>query len=350
MAGNTIGTLFRVTTFGESHGPAIGVVVDGTPPRLDIDREFIQKELDRRKPGQSEVTTSRGEADSVEILSGVFQGKSTGVPIAMIIQNRDAQSSAYDNLKDIFRPGHGDYTYFKKYGIRDHRGSGRYSGRETAARVAAGAIGKLILKQYGISIRAYTLAAAGIKCIERNFNEIENNSIRACDAGAAKKIEAKIIELAARGDSAGGIVECSVRGVPAGLGEPVFSKLDAELAKAVVSLGAVKGIEFGGGFSCAEATGSSWNDEMDADSFLSNNAGGIISGISSGEEILFRAAVKPTPSIAMRQKTRNLKGEQTDIEIEGRHDPCICPRIVPVIEAMTSLVLTDMVLRQKAIQ
>ena len=348
MGGNSRGAIFRITSFGESHGPALGVIIDGTPPGLEIDTAFIQQELDRRRPGQSEVTTSRAEPDTAEILSGVSGGKATGTPIALLIRNKDSDSGSYADLHDVFRPGHADYTYHKKYGIREHRGGGRASGRETAARVAAGAVAKLLLRQSGVEIRAYTVEAAGIRCSARDLSVVEQNSMRACDAEKAAEMEAAVKELAAAGDSAGGLVECRTTGVPAGLGEPVFCKLDAELAQAVLSIGSIKGIEFGGGFSCIQQTGSRWNDQMNAGGFLSNNAGGILGGISTGQEILFRAAIKPTPSIALRQSAQTADGKQRNIEITGRHDPCLCPRIVPVIEAMTAIVLADMLLQQRA--
>ncbi len=348
MAGNSIGTFFTVTTFGESHGPAIGVIIDGTPPGLELDTGFIQRELRRRRPGQSTVSTSRNEADTAEILSGVFEGKTTGTPVAILIRNKDAAPEAYSDLQDVFRPGHGDYTYDKKYGIRDYRGGGRSSGRETAARVAAGAVAKLLLRQAGIEVRAYTTEAAGVRCTLRDLSAVEQNAMRACDPEAAARMEEKILKLASKGDSAGGLIECRAAGLPPGLGEPVFSKLDAEIAKAVLSIGGIKGIEFGGGFACAAETGSTWNDEMDGSGFLSNNSGGILSGISTGQELVFRAAVKPTPSIGVRQSAADTRGEQRNIEITGRHDPCLCPRIVPVVEAMTALVLADMMLIRRA--
>lgn len=348
VSGNTLGTLFTVTTFGESHGPAVGAVIDGTPPGIDIDIAYIQTELARRKPGQSAVSSPRKEKDAVEILSGVFEGKSTGTPITLLIYNRNVRSEDYDELKSVFRPGHADYTYHMKYGIRDYRGGGRSSGRETAARVAAGAVGKCILRNSGVNVLAYTRSAAGITCKNTDYTVIEKNSMRACDMEAAEAMERAVKEIARKGDSAGGIVECRAAGVPAGLGEPVFSKLDAEIAKAVLSVGSVKGIEFGGGFSCAETLGSRWNDGMDETGFLSNNAGGVLGGISTGADIIFRTAVKPTPSIAKRQSTVDIQGKHRNVSVEGRHDPCICPRIVPVIESMTALVLTDMLLIHKA--
>lgn len=360
MSGNSFGTIFRVTTFGESHGHALGAIVDGCPAGVRIDKCDIQAALDRRKPGtarggkQNIATTTRREEDSVEILSGVFEGVSTGTPIALVIQNTSQRSNDYANLKTTFRPGHADFTYAQKYGVRDWRGGGRASGRETASRVAAGAIASAFLKTLGITATAYTIRAAGIACTERDMTVIEQNALRACDTAAAKKMEAKIAQLHADGESAGGIVECTVQGVCTGLGEPVFDKLDAELAKAVMSIGAVKGIEFGSGFSAVDMLGSAHNDAMRAHDgkpvFLSNNAGGILGGISNGNDIIFRAAIKPVPSISKMQETVRDQGDvfaDSELVIEGRHDVCLCPRIVPVIEAMTSIVLADMALRAR---
>ncbi|ADN01552.1 chorismate synthase [Spirochaeta thermophila] len=348
MPGNSFGTLFRITTFGESHGHAVGVIVDGVPPLLDLSEEDIQKELDRRKPGQSEVGTPRKESDIVHIYSGVFQGKTTGTPLMMILYNQDTRPGDYEAIARLFRPGHADYTYHKKYRIRDYRGSGRASGRETAARVAAGAVAKKILAQRGISIIAYTLRAAGIQC--RTFDPvvIEKNPMRACDPEAAEKMVERIRTIKEETDSVGGIVECRIRGVPPGLGEPVFDKLDADLAKAMLSIGAVKGIEFGAGFRAADMRGSEHNDQMNAQGFLTNNAGGILGGISTGEEIVFRVVVKPTSSIARPQRTIDIDGNETEIITEGRHDACICPRIVPVVEAMAAIVIEDHYKRQEA--
>ncbi len=348
MGGNSYGKSFRITTFGESHGKAVGVTIDGVTPGLELSETDIQKQLNRRKPGQSEITTSRKESDTVHILSGVYEGKTTGTPLAMILYNEDQHSSDYASIKDLFRPGHADYTYLKKYGLRDHRGSGRASGRETSARVAAGAVARKLLLEKGIEITAYTTRAAGIQCIKKDMAVIEQNPMRACDESAAKKMVKKIKELAEEGDSCGGIVECRITGVPAGLGEPAFDKIDAELGKAVLSIGAVKAVEFGAGFSCVDMAGSKHNDAMDRNGFLTNNAGGIMGGISTGADILFRIAVKPTSSISKAQKTISTDGKEHTIRTEGRHDPCICPRIVPVVEAMAALVLIDMFKRQEA--
>jgi chorismate synthase len=344
MSGSSFGIRFRITTFGESHGKAIGVVVDGMPPGIPINTEALQRELDRRRPGQSAVTTSRNEADRVEILSGLFEGKSSGTPIALTIHNSNQKSDDYDVLRDIYRPGHGDFTYFQKYGLRDHRGGGRSSGRETAARVAAGALARQYLDTRGISIQAWTLEAAGIRCESCDPAIVEHNPMRACDAKAAEQMYAAVQALASRGDSAGGIVECVISGVPSGLGEPVFDKLDARLGAAMLSIGAVKGIEFGAGFAVARMKGSENNDQMDEKGFLSNNAGGVLGGISTGSPIIFRIAVKPTPSIRTPQSSVDIHGKKVSLEIDGRHDPCICSRIVPVVEAMAAATISDFLL------
>lgn len=349
MAGSTFGTEFRVTTFGESHGGGVGVVVDGATPGVDLCEQDIQTQLDRRKPGQSDITTPRKETDTVSLLSGVFEGKTTGTPILMLLQNRDARPSAYDDIKDKFRPGHADFTYLRKYGLRDWRGSGRASGRETAGRVAAGAVARKLLLRRGVRITAYTRRTAGVECETVDFDVIESNPIRACDLKAAEEMVRRIEGLRDKGDSAGGIVECRVQGLPPGLGEPVFDKLDAELAKAVVSLGAVKGVEFGSGFAAADMHGSEHNDAMTAEGFATNHAGGVLGGISTGAELVFRVAVKPTSSISLEQQTLTVDGKETPIRTEGRHDPCICPRIVPVVEAMAAIVLEDLFKRQAAL-
>lgn len=360
MAGNTFGTIFRITTFGESHGSAIGVVIDGCPAGIRIDINDIQRALDRRKPGaadrkQNPAVTSRSESDKAEILSGVFEGVSEGTPIAIEIRNNSQKSEDYSDLAHMFRPGHADYTYFKKYGVRDWRGGGRSSGRETASRVAAGAVANAVLQTAGISVKAYTISAAGISCKVRDMDAVERTSFRTCDEKAAKEMEARVARLRAEGESTGGIVECTAHGVPAGLGETVFDKLDAELAKAVLSIGGVKGIEFGAGFGAALLTGSENNDAMrtvDGEAaFLSNNSGGILGGISNGNDIVFRAAIKPVPSISLTQETVREEGGayfDSDISVAGRHDACLCPRIVPVIEAMTEIVLADMLLRNRS--
>lgn len=348
MAGNTFGEIFKITTFGESHGAAVGVIVDGVTPGIEIDEAYIQKQMDRRKPGQSSVTSPRKEYDIIHILSGVFEGKTTGTPLFVNLYNQDMKPEAYNDIQNSFRPGHADFTYLQKYGIRDHRGSGRASGRETAGRVAGGAIARKLLEHRGVQVLAYTLEIGGIRCQTFDEDAIERNAVRACDPIAGAKMIEKIEQLASIGDSCGGIVECRIRGVMPGLGEPVFDKLDAELAKAMLSIGAVKGIEIGAGFSAASMLGSEHNDEMDSDGFLSNHSGGILGGISTGQEIIFRISVKPTSSISVAQKTLNVNGEEQEIRTIGRHDPCICPRIVPVVEAMACLVLEDLYKRQAA--
>ena len=349
MSGSSFGTHFKITTFGESHGKGVGVVVDGVTPLIEISERDIQKELDRRKPGQSHITTSRKESDTIHILSGVFEGKTTGTPLAMVLYNQDHDSSAYTHIRHAFRPGHADFTYQAKYGIRDYRGSGRASGRETAGRVAAGAVAKKILAARGIHISAYTIKAAGIECRLRDLAHIEENPMRACDPQAAEKMIQRIEELKEKGDSAGGVVECLVEGLPKGIGEPVFDKFEAEIGKAILSIGAIRGIEFGSGFSAADMLGSSHNDPITPAGFSGNNSGGTIGGITTGEAFVFRAAVKPTASISSEQQTINDRGESITIRTEGRHDPCICPRIVPVIEAMCAIVIVDMLKRQAAL-
>jgi len=350
MPGNSLGHYLVISTFGESHGVGIGVTVDGLPPGLEISEKTVQKQLDRRRPGQSDITTPRKEADEVRILSGVFEGKTTGTPLAMLLHNSDARSSDYDKIVKKFRPGHADYTYFKRYGFRDWRGSGRASGRETAARVAAGAVARRWLSEQGVSILGFVKSAAGIDCEIFDMDYIEKNPMRAPDYIAAQKMEARIRELIEIGDSAGGVIECRINGVPPGLGNPVFDKLEANLGKAILSIGAVRGFEIGVGFRAANMRGSEHNDQMDSNGFRSNNAGGIIGGISTGQEIVFRAAVKPASSISLPQTTRDMDGETADINIEGRHDPTICPRIVPVIEAMAAITLMDQWLGYRALR
>ena len=349
MSGSSFGTHFRITTFGESHGPGVGVVVDGTTPLIEISEQDIQKELDRRKPGQSHITTARKESDTVHILSGVFEGKTTGTPLAMVLYNQDHDSSAYDHIRHAFRPGHADFTYQAKYGIRDYRGSGRASGRETAGRVAAGAVAKKILATKGIQITAYTVKAAGVECRLRDLEHIEDNPMRACDPQAAEEMVKRIEELKEAGDSAGGVVECLVEGLPPGIGEPVFDKFEAEIGKGILSIGAVRGIEFGSGFAAADMYGSMHNDPITQNGFTSNHSGGTLGGITTGEPFAFRAAVKPTASISSEQESVSDRGESIRIKTEGRHDPCICPRIVPVIEAMSAIVILDMLKRQAAL-
>lgn len=349
MAGSSFGEFLRVSTFGESHGPAIGVIVDGVTPGVQLDLAAIQHELDRRRPGQSSIVTQRKESDTVEILSGVYEGRTTGAPIAMLIRNSDAKSSAYEAIKDLFRPGHADYTYLKKYGLRDYRGGGRSSARETAARVAAGAIARQLLARRGVAIVAYTLRAGRVSCTRIDLDEIERNPVRAPDAQAAEQMIRRIEEARSQCDSVGGVVECQVRGLVPGLGEPTFDRLDADLAKAMLSIPATKGIEFGAGFAAADMTGSQHNDRITPSGFATNNAGGILGGISNGADIVFRVAIKPTSSIASPQETINTAGEPATIQTKGRHDPCLCPRAVPVIEAMTALVLEDHFKRHAAL-
>lgn len=349
MPGSSFGSLFRITTFGESHGGAVGVVVDGVTPNLEITEAEIQVQLDRRKPGQSSITTPRKEPDTVHMLSGIFEGRTTGTPVLLILYNKDADPSAYAAIKDLFRPGHADYTYLLKYGLRDYRGSGRASGRETSARVAAGAIARKSLQRRGVGVMAYTWRAAGVQCKTVDPEVVEKNPMRACDPEAAEEMVRRIEELKEAQDSAGGIVECRVHGLEAGLGDPVFDKLDAHLAQAMLSIGAVKGFEIGSGFRAADMRGSEHNDQRDASGFRSNNAGGIIGGISTGQEVVFRVAVKPTSSIARAQQTVDIHGNEREIRTEGRHDPCICPRIVPVVEAMVCLVLEDHYKRHAAL-
>ncbi|NIS60797.1 MAG: chorismate synthase [Proteobacteria bacterium] len=348
MSGNSIGVLFRVTTWGESHGKAVGVVVDGCPPRLPLTESDIQKELKRRKPGQIPSASPRREEDLVEILSGTFEGRTTGTPISLVIKNRDVDSAAYEELRDIFRPGQGDYTYYKKYGIRDHRGGGRASARETAARVAAGAIAKKVIATEGIEVIAYTKELGGIAAERISPAEIHQNRLQCPDLKTAQTMAEKLEEVKENGDSLGGIVEIRVKGCPPGLGEPVFDKLDADLAKALMSIGTVKGVEIGAGFQAARMTGFECNDPIRPEGFSTNHAGGILAGITNGEEILIRVACKPIPSIARTQKTIDIHGNPREVSIEGRHDVSAIPRIVSVCEAMVTIVLADHLLRQRA--
>jgi chorismate synthase len=347
MSGNSFGKAFVVTTWGESHGKGLGVVIDGCPPRLPLSESMVQEELDKRKPRATSASTPRREPDKVEILSGVFEGKTTGTPISMVVFNKDADSNAYDRLKDIFRPGHGDITYQRKYGIRDFRGGGRASGRETVARVAAGAVARALLDTEGIQVNAYTVELAGVQVERVDMTVVDSNPFFAPDLGAARRMEERIGQIKAAGDSAGGIVEVRVTGCPAGLGEPVFDKLDADLAKALMSIGAVKAVEVGVGVEAARLLGSQSNDEISPDGFVTNRAGGILAGISNGDEIVVRAAVKPIPSIRIEQRTINTEFKPTVISIPGRHDISAIPRIVPVCRAMVRMVIADHLLRQK---
>jgi chorismate synthase len=349
MAGNSFGTLFRITTWGESHGEALGVVIDGCPPRIDLSNEDIQKELNQRRPGQGKGSSPRKESDRVEILSGVFEGKTTGTPISLLVRNEDVDSSSYEEWKEVFRPGHADFTYQAKYGIRDYRGGGRASARETIGRVAAGAVAKKILRKEKVEIVAYTLELGGIRAEKIDYKEIERNILRCPDRKAIAAMEMKIEETKARGDTLGGIVEILVQGCPPGLGEPVFDKLEADLAKAVMSIGAVRGVEVGAGFGVARMLGSQCNDPLGPERFEKNDAGGILGGISNGADIVLRAAVKPIPSISLEQRTVGRAMRPVSLRIKGRHDISAIPRINPVCEAMVALVLVDHLLRQKAL-
>jgi chorismate synthase len=353
MAGNSFGKYFRVTTFGESHGAALGAVVDGCPPGVALSREEIQRDLDRRRPGQSQATTGRQEADAVEVLSGLLEGRTTGTPIALLIRNRDADPSAYDRLKDVFRPGHADLTYFLKYGLRDHRGGGRASGRETAARVAAGAVARAVLRPLGVEVFAWTVQVGPVIARGGDFAEVEKNALRCPDPEAAAKMMELIRACKEQGDSIGGAVQVVAEGVPAGLGDPVFAKLDADIAGALMSIGAVKGVEIGAGFGFTTLRGSEASDPFTRDETGAirsrrNLAGGILGGISTGEPITATIAVKPTSSISREQSTIGRDGRPATITVTGRHDPCLCPRIVPVAEAMLLLVLSDHLLAQRA--
>jgi chorismate synthase len=349
MPGNSFGTIFKITTWGESHGKSVGVIVDGCPPGISLSEKTIQDMLNRRRPGISMVSTSRKEPDSAVIMSGVFDGVTTGTPIMIMIENKDAKSNAYVPYADLFRPGHGDITYMAKYGVRDWRGGGRSSARETVGRVAAGAVAKAVLQKKGISVKAYTLELGGIRAEKIDFSVMHQNPFCCPDSEAASKMANHVENVKAKGDSAGGIVAITAEGVPAGLGEPVFDKLDADLAKAVMSIGAVKGVEIGAGFKVAKMTGSQNNDPISPDGFLSNNAGGILAGISNGDVIVLRAAVKPIPSIAIDQQTVDMKSNPRTISVKGRHDISAIPRINVVCEAMVTLVLADHLLRQQAI-
>jgi chorismate synthase len=349
MAGNSFGTLFKITTWGESHGEALGVVIDGCPPRIDLSNEDIQKELDRRRPGQGKGSSPRKERDRVEILSGTFEGKTTGTPISLLIRNEDVDSSPYEEWKEIFRPGQADFTYEAKYGIRDYRGGGRASARETVGRVAAGAVAKRILEKEKIKIIGYTVELGGIRAEKVDFEEIDRNALRCPDRNAGMAMENKIEEIKVKGDSLGGIVEVLVRGCPPGLGEPVFDKLEADLAKALMSIGAVRGVEAGAGFRVARMLGSQCNDPLGPKGFEKNDAGGILGGISNGADIILRVAIKPIPSISLGQRTVDQTMRPASLKIKGRHDVSAIPRINPVCEAMVAIVLVDHLLRQKAL-
>lgn len=351
---NTFGNIFRLTSYGESHGVGVGGVIDGCPAGIELDLEFIQGELDRRRPGQSRITTPRVEPDKVEFLSGVFENKTTGMPIGFVIRNQNQQSSDYNNLKEVFRPSHADYTYMKKYGLRDHRGGGRSSARETIARVLAGAIAKLYLKQFGIDITAYTSQVGHIK-LEQGYKEldlskIEDTAVRCPDIAKAEEMIKLIKEVQYKGDTIGGVVTCVIKGVPVGLGEPVFGKLHAVLGSAMLSINAVKGFEYGHGFD-VDKRGSELNDSFYDDNGVvktrTNNSGGIQAGISNGEDIYFRTAFKPVSTILMEQNTVDINGKDTIIKARGRHDPCVLPRAVPIVEAMAAMVIMDYFLLAK---
>ncbi len=355
MAGNSFGHLFKLTSFGESHGEAIGGIIDGCPAGLEIDLNFIQNELDRRKPGQSDISSPRKEDDKVEFLSGIFEGKTVGTPIGFIIKNTNQQSKDYSNLKDVYRPSHADFVYEKKYGIRDHRGGGRSSARETISRVVAGAIAKLYLKQFNIQINAFVKQIGPVK-LEKPYSDYilsdsEKNSVRCPDADIAKKMIAHIEQLKSEGDTCGGIIQCVIQNTPVGLGEPVFDKLHAELGKAMLSINAVKGFEIGSGFDSIIHKGSELNDEFDTKDGIvttkTNHSGGIQGGISNGMPIYFNVAFKPVASIKKEQSTVNTENQKTKITIEGRHDPCVVPRAVPIVESMAALVILDYLLLNK---
>jgi len=347
MAGNTFGQIFRVTTFGESHGPAMGAVVDGCPAGLILDESIVQEELDKRRPGQREFSSARQEPDQVQILSGLFEGRTTGTPIAMIVYNQDARSKDYEELRNKFRPGHADLTFLKKYGLRDHRGGGRSSARETLSRVAAGAVAKVLLAREGIEVLAYTLELGGVRAGRVDLAQIGRNEFMCPDPDILPAIRNRLAEVRKTGDSVGGLVEVVARGCPAGLGEPVFDKLDADLAGALMSIGAVKAVEIGSGLEAARLLGSENNDPITPDGFTTNRSGGILGGISNGDEIVVRAAVKPIPSIAKEQQTVDVDFNPASITVGGRHDASAIPRIVPVCQAMVRLVLADHLLRQR---
>jgi chorismate synthase len=355
MAGNTFGKLFSLTTFGESHGTALGGIIDGCPAGLPIDTDFIQAELDRRRPGQSRIVTQRKERDEVEFLSGIFGGKATGTPIGFVVRNEDQRSKDYDHNIDVYRPSHADYTYDAKYGLRDHRGGGRASARETVSRVVGGAVAKLLLKKSRITIAAYTSSVGDIR-LEKKYTDLDlsktdANPVRCPDQRTAVKMQQRIEQVRKAGDTIGGIISCVITGVPVGLGEPVFDKLHADLGKAMLSINAVKGFEFGSGFEGTGMNGSEHNDIFYASKgkvrTRTNHSGGIQGGISNGEDIYFRVAFKPVATIMKKQATVNSQKKAAEISGKGRHDPCVLPRAVPIVEAMTALVLADHLLRHR---
>ena len=348
MSGNTIGRLFTVTTFGESHGPAIGAIVDGCPPGLELGEADLQRDLDRRRPGKSRHTTQRREPDEVRILSGVFEGRTTGTPIGLLIENVDQRSRDYGEIAELFRPGHADYTYQQKYGLRDHRGGGRASARETAARVAAGAIAKKYLRErLGVSVRGYVAQLGPIRAERLDWEAVEENPFFFPDAGKVAELEAYMDALRKEGDSVGARVTVVAAGVPPGLGEPVFDRLDADLAHALMGINAVKGVEIGAGFASVEQKGSRHRDPITPGGFLSNRAGGVLGGISSGQDIVASIALKPTSSIRLPERTVNLRGEPAEVVVHGRHDPCVGIRATPIAEAMVAIVLMDHWLRHR---
>lgn len=347
MSGNTFGTLFRLTTFGESHGEALGGVVDGCPAGILLDEQIIQHELDHRKPGQGKASTTRKESDTVRLLSGVFDGRTTGTPVGFSIANEDQRSNDYSDIKNIFRPGHADFTFHTKFGHRDHRGGGRSSGRETVARVAGGAIAQEVLRQQGIALYAYTLELGGVAVDTLNYEKAQETPYFAADSNCVPQWDARVEQAKKNGDSLGGIVEVRAVGVPAGLGEPVFDKLDARLAYALMGVGAVKGVEIGSGCRAARSTGKENNDIMTPSGFLTNNAGGILGGISSGQDIVVRAYIKPIPSISMEQQCLDVHGEAHPFRVGGRHDIAAIPRINSVLKAMAALTLADLLLMDR---
>lgn len=347
---NTFGNIFKLTTFGESHGPGIGGIIDGMPAGITVDLDFLQSELNRRRPGQSALTTDRKEADKVELLSGIFEGKTTGCPIGFLVRNENQHSNDYDNMRDVFRPSHADFTYQTKYGIRDHRGGGRTSARETIARVVGGAFAKMVLQQKGIRITAYTSQVGNIALSgnyhDYDFNEIERNPVRCPDAAKAIEMAQLIAEVKSQGDTIGGIISCVIKGCPIGLGEPVFGKLHAQLGAAMLSINAVKGFEYGEGFAGVTARGSEQNDLFQPDgkggiTTLTNHSGGIQGGLSNGQDIFFRVAFKPVATLLREQPTVNKQGQPTLLKARGRHDPCVLPRAVPIVEAMAAMVILD---------
>ena len=352
---NTFGRIFRLTTFGESHGPGIGGVIDGMPARIPVDMDFIQAQLDRRRPGQSALTTSRNEGDKVEILSGVFEGLTTGQPIGFVVRNESQRSGDYDNMRDVFRPSHADYTYFEKWGIRDHRGGGRSSARETISRVVGGAFAMLYLRQMGVTVEAYT-SQVGNVCLEGDYKDYdltkrEANDVRCPDEETAKRMADLIMEVKREGDTIGGVISCVIKGLPVGLGEPAFGKLHAQLGAAMLSINAVKGFEYGRGFAGVEERGSEQNDVFVPSeggiTTKTNNSGGIQGGISNGQDVYFRVAFKPVATLLREQTTVDVNGNEAVLQARGRHDACVLPRAVPVVEAMAAMTIIDNILQNK---